>query len=263
MADNKIRVSLHSVGDQGVGLNKDGDLISRGKFVSRAPDKVVRLFDDFLGDVIADQWNVVEGADTTTSDAAINSQIGGVLRLTTGDSSTLTYAGNGIQITQGAFYNWKSANGGLFMEARIKLDAITSVAFFVGFTDLGTFEAPIESAGSANTITTNATDAVGFMFDTRMSTDNIWLVGVKGNTDATAQNSGVAPVAATFITLRVEVDAAENAIFYINGARVGTVMESAITETVALTPTICATSLESTVSKLLDVDYIDVGMHRV
>lgn len=262
MADNKIRTSLHSVGDQGVGLNKDGDLISRGKFVSRAPDKVVRLFDDFLGDVIADQWNVVEGSDTTTSDAAINNQIGGVLRLTTGDSATVTYAGNGIQITQGAFYNWKSSLGGLFMEARIKLDIITDAGFFVGFTDLGTFEAPIESAGSADTITTNASDAVGFMFDTRMTTDNIWLVGVKGNTDATKQDSGIAPVAATFITLRVEIDNAENAVFYIDGDRVGTVMASAVTETVALTPTVAAASFEAA-SKLLDVDYVDVGMHRV
>jgi len=261
MADNNIRVSLHGVGPTGFGLNADGDLISRGRFVNAAVDKRVRLFDDFLGDVIADQWNVVEGADTTTSDAAIVSGVNGLLRLTTGDSATLTYAGNGIQITQGAFYNFRASDGGLALEARIKIDAITTAAFFVGFTDVGTFEAPIESAASGNTLTSNATDAVGFMFDTRMTDDNIWLVGVKADTDATAQNSGIAPVAATFITLRVEVSATGEAIFFINGARVGTVMASAITASTALTPTIAATSLVAA-TRALDVDYIDVVKHR-
>jgi hypothetical protein len=263
MADNKIQKALHSNGEQGTGLTAAGDLVNRKRFVSHAPGKVVRLFDDFLGDVIADQWAVVEGTDSTTSDAAVVSGIGGTLVLTTGDSATVTYAGNGIQVTQGAFYNWKAANGGLRLEARIKIDDISTAAFFVGFTDLGTFEAPIESAGSANTLTSNASDAVGFMFDTRMTDDNIWLVGVKGNTDATHQDSGIAPVADTYITLALEVDTAENAIFYINGNRVGTVMASAVTETVALTPTIAATSLVDTESRVVTVDYIDVEMHRV
>lgn len=263
MANKAIVKAIHNngTGRFSLGLTEDGDLVGRGRFISNSVDKKVRLFDDFLGDVITDQWNVVEGADTSTSDAAIVSGIGGMLRMTTGDSSTLTYAGNGIQITQGAFYNWKAENGGLRMEARIKLDAITTVAFFVGFTDLGTFEAPVESAGSADTITTNATDAVGFMFDTRMSTDNIWLVGVKNDVDATAQNSGVAPVAATYITLTIEVDSAGIARFYINGRPVGTAMSAAITTTAALTPTIAATSLV-TATRALDVDYIEVEMDR-
>lgn len=262
MTDNAIQVSLHGVGPTGFGLNADGDLISRGKFVSPAVDKQVVLFDDFLGDVIADQWNVVEGADTTTSDAAIVSGINGILRLTTGDSATLTYAGNGIQVTQGAFYNFRASDGGLALEARLKISAITTAAFFVGFTDLGTFEAPIESAGSGNTLTSNATDAVGFMFDTRMTDDNIWLVGVKADTDATAQNTAVAPVADTFITLRVEVDADGDATFFINGDRVGSVMSNAITASTALTPTIAATSLVAA-TRTIDVDYLLASKHRV
>ena len=267
MADNKIQKVLHSNGDQGLGLTNDtgggGYLVSRRRFIEpRAISQVVRYHDDFIGDVIADEWNVVEGADTSTSNALIVNGIGGQCDLITGDSATLTYAGNGIQITHGAFYNFKAANGGLRFETRIKLDAITLVAFFVGFTDLGTFEAPIESAASADTITTNATDAVGFMFDTRMSTDNIWLVGVKNDVDATKQDSGIAPVAATYITLAVEVDSAGAATFYINGVRVGTKMSAAITTTVALTPTIAATSVEAA-SKTLSVDYIDCEMHRV
>lgn len=261
MADNKILVSLHGVGDYGVGINADGDILSRGRFVSPAVDKQVVLFDDFLGDVIADQWAVVEGADTTTSDAAIVSGINGLLRLTTGDSATVTYAGNGIQVTQGAFYNFRASDGGLVLEARLKISTIATAAFFVGFTDVGTFEAPIESAGSANTLTSNASNAVGFMFDTRMTDDNIWLVGVKADTDATAQDTDIAPVADTFITLRVEVSADGDAIFFINGDRVGSVMADAITASTALTPTIAATSLAAA-SVTVDVDYIQAVKHR-
>lgn len=262
MADRSIEVALHSNGLNGFGITRDGDLVSRNRVIAPRSNKFIRYFDDFLGDVLRDEWSVVEGADTGTSDAVVTNAIGGTVRLTTGDSATTTWAGNGIQLTHGAFYNWKAANGGLYLEARVKIDDITTAGFFVGFTDLGTYEAPIISAGSGNTITTNATDAVGFLFDTNMTADNIWLVGVANNTDATAQNTGTAPVAATYITLRVEVSSGGVASFFINDLPVGTQMTGAVTTTVALTPTIAATSLVAA-SRNLDVDYIDVGMDRV
>jgi hypothetical protein len=262
MADRGIQVSLHGIGLDGFGITREGDLVSRNRVIAPRSNKFIRYFDDFLGDVLRDEWNVVEGADTGTSDAVVTNAIGGTVRLTTGDSATTTWAGNGIQLTHGAFYNWKAANGGLYLEARVKLDDITTAGFFVGFTDLGTYEAPIISAGSGNTITTNATDAVGFMFDTNMTADNIWLVGVANNTDATAQNTGTAPVAATYNTLRVEVSSGGVASFFIDDVAVGTQMTGALTTTVALTPTIAATSLVAA-SRNLDVDYIDVGMDRV
>ena len=100
------------------------------------------------------------------------------------------------------------------------------------------------------------------MFDTRMAIDNIWLVGVANNTDATAQNTGIAPVADTYIRLAVEVSATGVATFYINGKAVGTKMSGAVTPTVLLTPTIAATSLVDTVSRNVTVDYIEVEMDR-
>ena len=265
MADKAIVKSLHSSGGKyQCGLNNDADLVINGRFASPAVDKKARLFDDFFGDLLADEWAVVEGADTATSNALIVNEpdCPGALHLITGDSSTLTYAGNGIQVTSGAFYNWKAANGGLRFETRIKISAITTTAFFVGFTDVGTFEAPIESAGSANTLTTNATDAVGFMFDTRMTDDNIWLVGVANDVDATAVDSAIAPVADTFITLAFEVNADGDATFYINGAAVGRVAD-AVTASVALTPTIAATSLVESSTRTVTCDYIEVEMDRV
>lgn len=242
------------------GITKDNELLLNKRLITPTMKNLVRFQDDFLGDVLADQWAVVEGADTTTSDAVVTDGIGGTLVLTTGDSATLTYAGNGIQVTHGAFYSFKAANGGLRYGVRLKISAITTAAFFVGFTDLGTFEAPIESAGSGNTLTTNATDAVGFMFDTRMTADNIWCVGVKGDTDATAVNSGIAPVADTYILLEFEVNSDGDAIFYIDGDVVGRV-DDAVTTTVGLTPTVAATSLVAA-SRTVTVDYIECEMNR-
>src|SRR3546814_17818472 len=96
--------------------------------------------------------------------------------------------------------------GGRCLVTRLKLSAITTCYAFVGFTDVTTLEAPIISAGSANTLTSNASDAVGFMFDTGMTDDNWWLVGVDTDVDATHEDTGLAPVADTYATFEVDVE---------------------------------------------------------
>jgi hypothetical protein len=261
---SRILTSLHG---RELGLGNDRDLISlrgftagaHGKQVSSPGPSKVALFDDFLGDVLADEWNYVEGTDTATAGGAVLAGgIGGTLQLTTGDTGSI--AGDAAQIT--SFLNWQASNGGLAMQARIKPSRITAAYLFVGFTDVITLEAPVISASSADTVTTNASDAVGFMFDTNMATDNWWLVGVAADTDATAQNSGVAPVAADYTTLRVEVTPAGVATFFINGVQVGTAMAGALTAATDLTPTILAATLSGTASLTLDVDYVHVAMNR-
>lgn len=266
----RILTSLHgrqvglgepnSTGEQQL-IAPGGLLLGRhGSQVAYGGPNTVALFDDFLGDVIADQWGVVEGTDAATSDAAILAGgIGGILRITTGDAGT-GLAADQIQLVQAL--QWQASNGGLFAEARFKMSAITTCWAFFGFTDVLTLEAPIISAASADTITTNATDAVGVMFDTRMSTDNWWLVGVAGDTDATAQNSGVAPTADTYETWRVEVDSSGVATFYRNGAPIGARMTGALTPAADLTPYISFGKTSVAASMTADVDYIAVGMNR-
>jgi len=124
------------------------------------------------------------------------------------------------------------------------------------------FEAPIVSAASANTLTSNATDAVGFMFDTRMTTDNWWLVGVATDVDATHQDTGFAPVADTFATFRIEVTSAGVAKFFYNGAPVGTAMTGAVTPAADLTPTVAVSKTSVAASMTADLDYIHVSMTR-
>src|SRR5204863_9041110 len=99
------------------------------------------------------------------------------------------------------------------------------------------------------------------MFDTAMATDNWWLVGVKNNIDATPQDSGVAPVAATFETWRIEVTAAGAASFYRNGALIGIAMNNAIATSALLSPVIVAFS-RAAASRSIDADYVYLQMDR-
>jgi hypothetical protein len=262
----KILTSLHG---KLLGLDSLGRLIApkgvvagdHGSQVASPSPSTVSWFEDFLGDVIPDQINVVEGTDSATSDfAVLASGLGGVGRFTTGDAGTGA-AADFPQITQ--YLNWKAANGNLCFEARFKLSRITNAYAFLGFTDVITLEAPIVSAASADTITTNASDAVGFLFDTRQTTDVWHLVGVAADVDATRQATSYAPVADTYETFRIELSATGVATFYRNGVQVGTSMSGAVTAATLLTPTVMVGNTSGTSSFTADLDYIHTSMARV
>lgn len=242
------------VGDYG------GGAVS-GQMVVNSPNDFA-FFDDFERlDTL--RWLATEGTDSATSNAAILAGgVGGVLRLTTGDAGT-GLAADTEQLTHNTLL-FKAANDNLVFEIRVKLSAITNCWAFFGFTDTvaAALEAPIMSASSADTLTTNATDAVGFMFDTRMSTDNWWLTGVANDVDATAQNSGYAPVAGTYEVLRIEIDSSGRAIFYRNGVKIGTRMTGAVTPSVALTPVLAVSKTSVAASMTVDIDYVHASCSR-
>jgi hypothetical protein len=151
----QILASLHG---RKVGLGAEGKtgamkgksvLISDGGFISgshgsqfKLPSpSTVAIFDDFLGDVLADEWNAVE-TDTDGAQAVLAGGIGGVLRITSGNDD-----GNGVVLPDASgftsYLNWQASNGGLEMQTRFKMSRITDAYFFIGFTDLVTIEAPI------------------------------------------------------------------------------------------------------------------------
>jgi len=245
-------------------------LISRGGFIAGSNGNQIVLpspsqvafFDDFVGDVIADQWNLLKGTDNTTTDAAVLAGgIGGLVRLTSGDAGT-GVAADLVQLTQAL--QWQASNGSLRIQARFKCSLLTNSFIFFGFTDLATtLEASIIGSGSGDGITTNASDAVGFMYDNRMTTKNWWLTGVAADVDATHQNSGVAPTADQFETLAIEISASGRARFFRNGLGVGTAMSGAVTPAIDLTPTIMVGKTSVTTSALLDLDYMNVSMARM
>jgi hypothetical protein len=221
----------------------------------------VQWLDDFLGDVLADQWNGRVGTDPQcVTPTILADQQRGVVRLVTGDDAAADMATNGVQLESAL--NWRINQGLTVFEIRLSiLSNVTSVALFVGLTDQNSaLEMPF-TLGAGDALTSNATDAVGFLYDTGADTDNWWAVGVASDVDATKQNLAVAPSASTRETLRVEVTSAGVATFYRNGAAVGSSMTGAVGVAVNLTPVVAAFS-RSANSRNIDVDYILVEANR-
>lgn len=216
----------------------------------------VGFFDDFLGDVLADQWTVTAGSDSPAA-GALTEAVYGKCRLTTGDSNA-SLAADGVQLT--SFLNWKATNG-LVFEARLQVSAITNLQLFVGLTDQrSALEMPATLSGT--TYTTVATDAVGFLFDTAATTDTIRAVGVANDVDATHVDTGLAYVAATDKVLRIVIDRAQTAKFYIDGTLVATVA-AAVRASQPLAIVVAARAAGDTVSKTVDIDYISCAIPRV
>lgn len=264
---------LTSIHGRKAGLGPDGGLIlpdggvTTGQHGSQletpGPSRFV-LLDDFIGDAIATHmWgNPTKGTEITTVDFAHLTGVSGLLRGTTGAGAGASMAANGIQLHSAL--QWQVNSTPLprktVFQTRLRLSAITNICVFAGFTDqIAALEMPFTIAG--NTLTSNATDAVGFLFDTAATTANVKLVGVKNDVDAVHQDSANAPVAATFITLRVEVDVNERATFFINGKQVGSLMSLAVAKTVPLTPVIAAFT-RSAASANIDLDYVHCAQDR-
>lgn len=237
------------------------------QWVYGAPNYIEHI-DDFVGTTILGNWGVNKGSDAATVNFAINQALCGTVRATTGAGAGGTMAVNGVQINSGLNYQANNVNsgaikGGTYVEVRSKLSAITNIALFVGFTNqVAALQMPTNGAGGGDTFTATANDAVGFVFDTTMTTKNYWLCGTAGGVQATQQNTGAAPVAATYDTLRVELDLNGNAVFFRNGKQVGVLMAGAVTKTVALTPVVAAFT-RTAASATVDIDYIAVGTPRV
>lgn len=243
-----------------LGLTPEGHMLLDEKIAycnpNRPADRIV-WYDDFLGDAILTPYNFQEGSDTA-ADFAINEQKGGIARLSTAASATLTMAVNGTQVDLGKL-NWYPNSGGLSMEVRLKVDAITTLALFVGFTDqVSALEMPWTL--SVVTYTSNQSDGFGFLFDTAATLATIRCVGVKGDTDAGNIDTGLAYVAATFIKLRLECDTAGTVSYFINGVLVA-VIPNACTVTVPLVPVIAGFARAAS-ARNMDIDYIHAAVDR-
>ncbi len=253
---------LRSIVGRRLGLSSKGHLVSDGRILAahpRNPMALINWQDDFLGDVLADQWAVAKGSDGACVDFATSADVRGMVRATTGAGAGASMAANGVQLH--SYLNWKANQGGLAISGALKMSAITTIAVFIGLTDqIAALEMPIHSAGSANTITTNATDAVGFFFDTSQADDYWWCAGVANDVDGTHVSTAIAPTADTYQRFRIELDTSGNATFFLNEARVGYVA-SAVTATVALTPVVAAFRRAAS-SATVDVDYLCIEAER-
>lgn len=209
------------------------------------------VFDDFLGAAVSNFWNALHGSDATAA-CAIHVASNGTLRLTTGAGSTHTMAVNGAQVTT-ALTNLIS-DGGTRFETRLgNISALTSQSICFGLVDVSTLSAPFTLA--TTTVTANATNGAAFLQD---------AAGTNTHLNCVAVNAGGSPqvVALTndvptsgYHVYRIEIDAAGNATYFIDGALVATIL-LAVATTAILTPSVGMFSEATSASQTLDVDYI-------
>jgi len=216
---------------------------------------------DFLGDAVFDSFDEVSGTDAQAVQAIAVEQYG-AWQITSGDAGTGTAAD--LEVTHFTGLEWTADQGSLVFEARLHLDtAITTARVCAGLTDdTATVENPATISGT--TITTTASNAVVFCYDTDATTDQWYAIGVATDTDATGNLiTGIAPTQDVYQTLRIEVESAGGvARFYIDGALVVTLTANAVTATTLLSPFVSVDSADTAESQVVDVDYIYVGADR-
>jgi hypothetical protein len=256
--DKLVAKSAFVAGGERSHTNKGGNIVLPG-----SPDTVA-IFDDFLGDLIADEWNVVESDTGHTQ--GITPGTGGVYRLTVSSTATKTQAG-ATGVNAGATTQWKANQGNLRMSARVKVALNGGHNVFVGFTDtgvVGTTQTPFYDTGAG--VLTVATEAVGFVTGGNASVATGWRgVSVKaGGTVQTSPASG-AVTANTYDVLEVRIGDTGSegdgdlAHFYRNGVKFGTIINP-LTSTVGLTPCISAWAQDTGYN--VDIDYINVSANR-
>jgi hypothetical protein len=232
---------------------------NRGLYVD--PQDYSQDFDDFLGDALNAIYSGAKGSDalgvapTVATTGALRAK--GHMLMTCGDTTVV--AESISSLTKGLNYN--PSYGTIYMKTAIAIDVITNVSVNVGFSDTlatTTLEEPFSISGT--TITSNATDAACFVFDTAQTNDFFHCQGVKANTDTAILNTSIAPVANTTVILEIEIDTAGNAKYWIDNVLVATVA-NAVTSTALLTP-IFTIMARTTAVRTLYADYLFITQTR-
>lgn len=224
--------------------------------IKSVEDKRKVFLDHFEDSAISSSWNTSTSGAGSPSVAISTGFEDGYVQITTG-----TAASGGGQIVGAKGYLVPQGHG-LIFRGQVRSSQSTSVAFFLGLTDQNsTFEMPFTLSGT--TYTSNATDAVGILYDTDATTDTWRLVGVKNNVDATHQDTGIAGDTA-FNEWVITLSPAGIARFYLGGKQVGTDMSAAVTTGTAasaprLYPVLVAVSRSGS-SRNVVTDYLGVDL---
>lgn len=279
---------LKGIHRRALGLTTRDETMSRTGFVSGGDDRpaivlpgnpdVVAQFDDFLGDLIPDEWASVKG-DTGLTGAVIANVTNGVVRITGSETVATAAPETCGAITQGLFKQWKVDQGGrkngrLRLSARVKAPISTTAEggrhhLFIGFSDSGGAELPIFDTG---TVISQAADAVGFIYSPTGGTTDRWTcVSAK----STAGDSGdqqvvpstaVGPTTNVYDWLEVEIrngisDTGSSAHFFVNGKKVGRI-DSPVGSGIALTPWIGGFVQDTGFALAIDVDAVGISSTR-
>jgi hypothetical protein len=238
-----------------------------------------RHFDDFQHGTVP--ITTTHNGDTPSYIVHIGAGSGAVLSVIEGEpEGTLTFssgsAGDDTDLSTGSF--GLLTNGALIssgrtaVEFRVAMSQITDARLGFGLvdaisaaTEIEPFEANTNVVAEGAVTTTANAVAMGFDTDSNDAQGDFWLAySINANTQGNAADEyslgagGVAPVAATYAVLRIEVDAAGHAFYFLNGLLVGA-EPLAVATTAVLIPYWWAGSADDatgTVNKL-HIDYID------
>lgn len=227
-----------------------------GRAAELIPVAPVVLYDDFINKAV-DQTSIWNVATVNSGAVAYNAQVNGAARITTGVADD-----DDMDMASGLCFKAALCPA---IEIRLAAADVTAAAFCLGFSDAVSEAADKIAVDFSNSgaLVTTATDAVLFVLDPDKTANPTYahLCSVKADTDGTPVNTGVVPVAATYNTYRIELDADGTAYGYIDGALVATIT-SAITTTTALCAYIGTINREGA-ANTWDVDYIRVWQKRV
>lgn len=237
----------------------------------------IRLFDDFCGVEIPVDIAVAYGdsagyyigpysikGDLVQTDrgAVALGVTSGAVRIDGGNEN-----GKGVGICTDLVFN-PVLNGPLVCEARVQMQALTTRSIFVGFcgTMADDLAEPITSVTATHTLT--ATDTVGFVFDSQLTTPATkWHACYNGGTrtgatSAAVTTTGITPVLSEWDVLRVEVDPNGTARYYVNGNLESTVTDAATVTTTDMLGVIVGCFGTAVAVADLDVDYVLVNANR-
>jgi hypothetical protein len=242
-----------SIGRQGGSIELPGN-----------PARVV-VFDDFLGDLVGDEWNYAETDTGANASGTVVAGTNGIFRIAAAATVVKTAAGNNAQIN-GGLPQWKPDQGRMRVGARLRISALTGANVFVGFADTGAALMPVYDTGGG--IISTVSNAVGWLYSGGAASPSTVWRGVKVNADSVGSSTvtGDAPTANLYDVLEVELGdtgskpGGDIAYFYQNGVLKGS-LANPVLQTRAHTPTVAEFVSETTAFNV-DVDWINVGADR-
>jgi hypothetical protein len=208
-------------------------------------------------------WQARTGSNVGCSALLLPDSQSGVLRLIPGTAASSVMATDGVQVDTPAL-SWRALDGGLVIEARVRLSQGNGLSFFMGFANQRAILQMPMTVGTVAPAVGSST-AVGVSYDSQETVKNWWGVGAQGSV-AVGQDFGVAPVFgvnATWATWRVEIDGGGTAMFELNGAPIGTRLANAVVAATALTPYIGVLGRATGLQRgAVEIDYVLVERLR-
>ena len=233
-------------------------ILKRGDWEPSLVDAIFEQ-DDFLGNILKDEWDLYLGAGCA---GAIVPALNGTVALT-------TVAGDNLfaQLSHALNHNALRSCG---IEARVALDVATLCTIEVGFCSALTeaqgraYDDYLNGVGGIPMpVAANHSAIIGFdPLDSAAGYPNFTAVNSLGGVSPLAVNMGILPVGGTFYRLKVQLDAAGNAFYYINDDLLATHL-LAVTPATPLTPWLAVSNKAGAIARNLTIDYVKFWQNRI